>query len=279
MDAKILLPQAHPLSHHSSDSKPRSEFLRRQPPWPGIRPPNCPKPRPNYNKRLLVGRLAVSSSLIEPLLSSSFSSADHHASSSYIFLLAADAAGYSAASYYTSLGLFVISVPGLWSLIKRSVKSKIVQKTYIGEGEQKKAPNRVAGEILSFFTRNNFVVLDRGETITFEGTMVPSRGQAALLTFCTCISLASVALVLTITVPDVGNNWFWLTILSPLAGLYYWKRASRKEQIKVKMVVAEDGTLSEIIVQGDDQQVEQMRKDLQLSEKGMVYVKGLFERS
>lgn len=44
------------------------------------------------------------------------------------------------------------------------------------------------------------------------------------------------------------------------------------------MTVADDGTSSEIIVQGDDQQVEQMRKELQLSEKGMVYVKGVFER-
>lgn len=43
-------------------------------------------------------------------------------------------------------------------------------------------------------------------------------------------------------------------------------------------MIAEDGTLSEIVVQGDDQQVDQMRKELQLSEKGMVYVKGLFER-
>ncbi|KAJ6950881.1 hypothetical protein NC651_004534 [Populus alba x Populus x berolinensis] len=58
----------------------------------------------------------------------------------------------------------------------------------------------------------------------------------------------------------------------------YWKRASRKEEIKVKMMVADDGTLSEIVVQGDDQQVEQMRKELQFSEKGMVYVKGIFKR-
>lgn len=61
-------------------------------------------------------------------------------------------------------------------------------------------------------------------------------------------------------------------------GVYYWKRASRKEQIKVKMLVGDNGILSEIVVQGDDQQVEQMRKELQLSEKGMVYVKGIFER-
>ncbi|KAF9618981.1 hypothetical protein IFM89_002976 [Coptis chinensis] len=200
----------------------------------------------------------------------------HHQHPSSLFDVA-ETVGYSLASYYTSLGLFVISVPGLWSLIKRSVKSKIVKKTFVVEEEGRKMEAKlVAGEILSFFTRSNFSVSDRGETITFEGEMVPSRGQAALLTFCTCISLASVALVLTITVPDVGDRWYWLTILSPLAGIYYWKRASRKEQIKVKMVV-EDG-VSEIIVQGDDQQIEQMRKELKLSEKGMVYVKGLFER-
>lgn len=43
---------------------------------------------------------------------------------------------------------------------------QVVKKTFIVEGEGLKAPNRVAGEILSFFTRNNFSVLDKGETIT-----------------------------------------------------------------------------------------------------------------
>lgn len=46
--------------------------------------------------------------------------------SSLFSLAAAADSGYSLASYYTSLGLFVISVPGLWSLIKRSVKSKVI---------------------------------------------------------------------------------------------------------------------------------------------------------
>lgn len=44
------------------------------------------------------------------------------------------------------------------------------------------------------------------------------------------------------------------------------------------MLMADDGNVAEIVVQGDDQQVEEMRRDLQLSEKGMVYVKGIFER-
>ena len=47
-----------------------------------------------------------------------------------LFLLAAEEAasgdepGYSKASYFTTLGLFLISFPGLYSLIKRSAKSK-----------------------------------------------------------------------------------------------------------------------------------------------------------
>ncbi|RWR74411.1 protein COFACTOR ASSEMBLY OF COMPLEX C SUBUNIT B CCB1, chloroplastic [Cinnamomum micranthum f. kanehirae] len=257
MAAKFLSPAclSSVFTLPTSQSKPRSHFrCIHQEPW--LRQGRASRPR----------RPVVCLSLHDPLSSST---------PAELFSVA-ETVGYSLASYYTSLGLFVISVPGLWSLIKRSVKSKIVQKTFIGD--EKKAPNQAAGEILSFFTRNNFVVLDRGETVTFEGIMVPNRGQAALLTFCTCISLASVALVLTITVPEGGNNWYWLTILSPLAGAYYWKRASRKEQIKVKMLVGDDGRLSEVIVQGDDQQVEQMRKELQLSEKGMVYVKGIFER-
>ncbi|OVA17357.1 Protein of unknown function DUF3529 [Macleaya cordata] len=286
MAAIKLLPS--PLSSLSLPGKFRTtrEFTTQLQPWSRV-PSRAIRP----TKRLVGFHL--SAFLQEPaVIASSFSSSSSAASAAadivqnfqnhpslFSLAAAAESGGYSLASYYTSLGLFVISVPGLWSLIKRSVKSKIVKKSFVGEGEGKmKEPNQVAGEILSFFTRNNFVVSDRGETITFEGEMVPSRGQAALLTFCTCISLASVGLVLTITVPDVGDKWYYLTILSPLAGLYYWKKASRKEQIKVKMLVSEDGTLSEIVVQGDDQQIEQMRKELQLSEKGMVYVKGIFER-
>lgn len=41
-----------------------------------------------------------------------------------------------------------------------------MKKTFVGEGESIRAPNQIAGEIFSFFTRNNFEVTDRGETIT-----------------------------------------------------------------------------------------------------------------
>ena len=35
---------------------------------------------------------------------------------------------YSKASYYTTLGLYVLSFPGIWSQIKRSTKAKMKQR-------------------------------------------------------------------------------------------------------------------------------------------------------
>ncbi|GBG79591.1 hypothetical protein CBR_g29738 [Chara braunii] len=198
-------------------------------------------------------------------------------------LAAADdgSAGYSKLSYYTSLGLFVLSAPGLWSLVKRSAKSKIVRKTFVVPGP--KVPNskplkQLAGEISSFFTRNNFRIKDSGEIVTFEGTMTPSRGQAAFLVFCTAVGLASVALVLTITAPQLGQNWYLLTTLSPLAGVYYWTRATRTEQIKVKMVLSDDESTTDVVVEGDDEQIDLLRRELALMEKNMIYVKGILEQ-
>jgi Cofactor assembly of complex C subunit B len=60
--------------------------------------------------------------------------------------------GYSKASYYTILGLFAISFPGLWSTIKRSTKTKIKRKTYVSPGEKVKdglGLRQQAGEIMA----------------------------------------------------------------------------------------------------------------------------------
>jgi hypothetical protein len=123
MAAKILSSHPHPLTSLSLPSSNRN-FFTHQKPWLLRRPSN-----PTRSKSLL---LRVS--LQDPFLSSSsYALVEHlhhlyqHNSSSLILL--AETAGYSLASYYTSLGLFVISVPGLWSLIKRSVKSKVLSNS------------------------------------------------------------------------------------------------------------------------------------------------------
>lgn len=44
-----------------------------------------------------------------------------------------------------------------------------------------------------------------------------SKSQAFFLVFCTFMGLISLALVLSIQFQDIGQNWFYITLLSPYA--------------------------------------------------------------
>ena len=127
---------------------------------------------------------------------------------------------YSQASYYTSLGLYLLSVPGLYSLVKRSVKVKVKEETFAMPGpavEGAKSPRQMAAEVMAYFQANNYEVADASETIRFRGVVERSKSQAFFLVFCSAIGLATLALVLSITTPDFfGVNWYVQEDAAPL---------------------------------------------------------------
>lgn len=51
--------------------------------------------------------------------------------------------------------------------------------------------------------------------------------------------MGSVALVLSILVPSVGNWWYLLTLLSPAAWFYYFQKGERVEQVCAQGWVAQ----------------------------------------
>lgn len=53
--------------------------------------------------------------------------------------------------------------------------------------------------------------------------------------------------------------------------------ACRQEEFSIKMVTSDDEKTVDIIVQGDEEEIERMTKELGLFEKGKVYVPGLLE--
>lgn len=123
---------------------------------------------------------------------------------------------YSRASYYTILGLYLMSFPGIWSTIKRSTKAKVKRKTYVTKGESAdggKGLREQAGEIMAYMKANNYEVVEAGETITFRGIIQRSTSQAFFLVFCTAIGLASLALVLQIQFQDLGKNFLFFCLL------------------------------------------------------------------
>lgn len=188
--------------------------------------------------------------------------------------------GFSKESYYVTLGLFLLSLPGLWSQIKRAPKAKKVRKTFETPGPKaaEALPLDVrARQIFAYFKKYNYAVKDTGEVIRFTGQYKASRGQAAALVFYVFMGLGSTALVLSIAAPFGGSYWYGLTALSPLAGLYYFQKGTREEECAVKMVTADDEATTDIIVEGDQEEITRMTKELNLQEKGKVRVKGLLE--
>lgn len=130
---------------------------------------------------------------------------------------------------------------------------------------------------MAYFKALNYEVSTAEDVITFKGVMGRSNSQAAFLTFCTFMGLGSFALVVSILLPDVGSKAYFITLLSPYAGIYYWNNAQRVDEVAIKMEASDDEQVTTITAQGDKDDLERFSKALNLSERGKVYVKGLFE--
>jgi hypothetical protein len=188
--------------------------------------------------------------------------------------------GYSSLSLYFTLALYLLTLPGLYSLVTRSVKASPTQKVYDLPGPANptaKTTRQTAAEIMAYFKAMNYEVAAAEETITFKGVMGQSKSQAYFLTFCTFMGLGSIGLVLSILLPSVGSKAYLLTLLSPYAGIYYWNNAQRVDEVTVKMETSDDEQITSIIAQGGKEDLERFSKSLELPERGKVYVRGMFE--
>lgn len=86
----------------------------------------------------------------------------------------------------------------------------------------------------------------------------------------------SVTYTILPVLPGIGApNWFYLVLLSPYAGIYYWRSGDRVDDMKIKLATNDDDTMNEITIEGNDEEIERIWRTLNLQEKGMVRVEGI----
>lgn len=188
--------------------------------------------------------------------------------------------GVQANSLYVTGALFLMSVPGIWSQVKRAPKANKKRKTFEVDGPARPGSMPIderARQIFQYFKKYNYEVKGTGDVITFVGLYAADKGQAAAVTFYTFCGMASVALVLSTLYPEIGNWWYLLTLLAPGAWFYYFSQGTREEEMKVKMVTADSDETIDIMLEGDIEEITRFCKELQLVEKGMIKVKGILE--
>ena len=128
---------------------------------------------------------------------------------------------------------------GLFFFIRASVKDRTKQIQLIAAESE----DILLKKLQEYFEARAYrltAVNAENKQITFKGFVRPSIFLALLLSFLAVVGLSCLALVLFLLFPNV-NNVFWLLVLiAPLAGVFYWRKAGRWEEVLLQVTSKTD---------------------------------------
>lgn len=166
----------------------------------------------------------------------------------------------------TAFLLTCLSVIGLFFFIKASVKDRNKTVKLIAEIEA----DSLLSQLKEYFRNRAYrlAALDPAENqLTFEGFVRPSWFMAIFLSVLAAIGLLCLGLALSMLFPERGELFLGLVFLSPLAGIFYWQKAGRPEQVSIELEwVAAEGSKTEsaIAVTGHRDELAVLQRTLNL---------------
>lgn len=130
--------------------------------------------------------------------------------------------------------LTLLLMVGLFFFIRASVKDRIEESQWLSSQSEE----AILQQVETYLTGRAYrlIALDKDqEQVTFEGLVRPSMIMASFLTALMLTATLCLSLVLSILFPAVGLGFTLLTLISPLAGWFYWQRAQRPERVRLKI--------------------------------------------
>ena len=140
----------------------------------------------------------------------------------------------------SSFILTLLSSIGLVFFIKASVKARTKNLKLIAEQEA----GLLLNQLKEYFHYRAYRIVGMNpeeNQLTFEGVVRPSWFLALFLTLLAAIGALCFGLALSMLVPEYGQYLIWLVVISPLAGIFYWQKSKRPEQVDLKL----EGILTE----------------------------------
>ena len=162
--------------------------------------------------------------------------------------------------------LTLLLAVGLFFFIRASVKDRTQQVRLITE-----EPEESLLKLLQqYFDQRAYRVLAvdaASNQVTFQGFVRPSWGLAIFLTVLAALGILCLSLVLSLLYPRLTSVFLGLVLLSPAAGVFYWKKAGRIEQVslQVEAIPKEDAnTQSLITVTAHRDEIQELQQALKL---------------
>ncbi|MBD1825385.1 cofactor assembly of complex C subunit B [Cyanobacteria bacterium FACHB-DQ100] len=146
----------------------------------------------------------------------------------------------------STLLLTVLLMIGLFFFIRASVKDRTQEVRLLSDQSE----DSLLSQLRSYFGQRSYRVaaIDAANNqVTFEGVVRPSVFLAVFLSLLASIGVLCFVLILSMVLPDWSNFWFGLLLLSPLAGVFYWKGAGRVEQVSLRVEPSLDAASQSVI--------------------------------
>ncbi len=172
----------------------------------------------------------------------------------------------------STLFLTVLLLIGLFFFIRASVKDRTTEVQLVSSLPETNLMPQVKEYFFQRAYRVTAINPDQ-EEVTLEGFVQPSWFLAFFLSFLAGSGLLCISLVMFL----YFNEWtyrsvfFSVTLLAPLAGVFYWKKAGRTEQVSLKLESAEfsptEDLKSMITVKAHRDELIQLQQALPLQRK------------
>lgn len=123
---------------------------------------------------------------------------------------------------------------GLMFFIRASTKDRIEVAQLTTQQQREQVLERLQRYFSQRAYRLTNVDAER-DVVTFEGFVSPSLFLAIFLTFLAATGLLCLGLILTFLFPSTSPALLAIVVLSPAAGVFYWKRSARPEQVSLRV--------------------------------------------
>lgn len=163
----------------------------------------------------------------------------------------------------TLLLTLLLSV-GLFFFIRASIKNRTQQVELASE----QGTESLMLQLQQYLQNRSYrlkMTDNQQEEIIFEGFVRPSLFLAAFLTLLAAIGILCLALVGSLLFPNLSALLLWLVIFSPAAGIFYWKKAGRNEQVLLKVENQDkENVQSKVTVIAHRDELRELQRSLQL---------------
>ena len=164
----------------------------------------------------------------------------------------------------TFLLTLLLSV-GLFFFIRASTKDRTQTVQLVSEQDE----SALMSQLKEYFRSRSYqvAVVDQEQNkVIFEGNVRPSWFLAIFLTLLAAIGVFCLSLVVSLVFPSLSTLVLAMVLLSPLSGLFYWKKSGRIEKVslKVETIKSEQTSSSKITVVAHRDELNELQRILHL---------------